>query len=177
MEEAGHLTSDKVDDDDGTTAQSVWRFARASRTHVVVDAAASFDLMQDVFLEARQRIFLIGWDFDSRRRLGRGRRWWNLPRKGRFPARLGAFFVWLVHRDPDLQIRLLKWNFGALKFIFRGTMILDLVRWLLNPSIDFSAYRACWSSRAKVSSSGRSRSMSCSRRRAGMWAIDRPWLA
>ena len=54
--------------------RSVWRYARASRAHVVVDAAAYFELMQDAFLQARQRIFLIGWDFDSRIRLARGRR-------------------------------------------------------------------------------------------------------
>ncbi|MCK9543813.1 MAG: phospholipase D-like domain-containing protein [Novosphingobium sp.] len=126
-----------VDDSDRAVLRSVWRFARADRAHVVVDAAAYFDLMQDVMLEARQRIFLIGWDFDSRIRLGRGRRWWNLPRRSRFPARLGAFFVWLVKRRAGLKILLLKWNFGALKFIFRGTMIVDLARWLFNPSIDF----------------------------------------
>ena len=60
---------------------SVWRYARASRAHVVVDAAAYFELMQEAMLNARQRIFLISWDFDSRIRLGEGRRWWNLPRR------------------------------------------------------------------------------------------------
>jgi phosphatidylserine/phosphatidylglycerophosphate/cardiolipin synthase-like enzyme len=118
-------------------SRSVWRYARATRAHVVIDAAAYFELMQDAFLEARQRIFLIGWDFDSRIRLGRGRRWWNLPRKRNAPARLGAFFIWLVKRREDLEIRLLKWNFGALKFIFRGSMIIDLTRWLLHRQIDF----------------------------------------
>lgn len=126
------------DDDPGNcVSPSVWRFAKAERAHVVVDAAAYFELIQDAMLKARQRIFLIGWDFDSRIRLGRGRRWWNLPRRSRFPARLGAFFIWLVRTRPGLEIRILKWNFGALKFIFRGTMILDLVRWLMNRSIDF----------------------------------------
>jgi len=116
---------------------SVWRFAKASRAHLVVDAAAYFELMQDAMLAARQRIFLIGWDFDSRIRLGGGRRWWNLPRPSRYPARLGAFIVWLVDRAPRLEVRLLKWNLGAMKFILRGTMIVDLFRWWMNPSIDF----------------------------------------
>jgi phosphatidylserine/phosphatidylglycerophosphate/cardiolipin synthase-like enzyme len=116
---------------------SVWHYARATRAHVVVDAAAYFELMQEAMLAARQRIFLIGWDFDSRIRLGNGRRWWNMPRRSHFPARIGAFFVWLAHRNPSLQIRLLKWNFGALKFVFRGTMIVDLFRWLTTQGIDF----------------------------------------
>ena len=123
--------------DEQAESPSVWRYAKASRAHVVVDAAAYFELMQDSMLEARQRIFMIGWDFDSRIRLGGGRRWWNLPRRNRFPARLGAFIVWLVNRRSELEVRLLKWNLGALKFLLRGTMIVDLARWLVNRSIDF----------------------------------------
>lgn len=125
------------DDGDLGVSPSVWRYARASRAHVVVDAAAYFELMQDAMLAAQQRILLVGWDFDTRIRLGEGRRWWNLPRKSKFPARLGAFVVWLVKRRPALVVRVLKWNFGALKFVFRGTMVVDLYRWWRQDQIDF----------------------------------------
>ncbi|MBC2663144.1 phospholipase [Novosphingobium flavum] len=114
-----------------------WRFARASRAHVVVDAADFFLLMQQAMLRARRRIMLIGWDFDTRVRLGPGRRWWNRPNRRRYPARLGAFVIWLANRTPGLEVRVLKWNFGALKFLFRGSMILDLLRWFWHPAIDF----------------------------------------
>lgn len=124
-------------EDERSESASVWRYVKASRAHVVVDAAAYFELMHDAMLAARQRILLVGWDFDSRIRLAGGRRWWNLPRKDRFPARLGALMVWLVRRRPELQVRVLKWNFGALKFVFRGSMILDMIRWLFQPGIDF----------------------------------------
>lgn len=116
---------------------SVWRFARASRAHVVIDADAYFDLMQQAMLGARQRIMLIGWDFDTRVRFGVGRRWWNGPSRKTFPARLGAFVVWLCNRNRALQVRVLKWNFGALKFVLRGSMIIDLLRWFRHPQIDF----------------------------------------
>ncbi len=125
------------DDGDSGVSPSVWRYARASRAHVVIDAAAYFEVMQDAMLTARQLIMLVGWDFDTRIRLGSGRRWWNLPRRSKFPARLGAFVVWLVKRRPGLQVRVLKWNFGALKFVFRGTMIVDLYRWWRQDQIDF----------------------------------------
>lgn len=118
---------------DGAT----WRYAMASRAHVIVDAAAYFSVMQQAMMSARQRILLIGWDFDTRVRLGPGRRWWNRPDKRRPPARLGWFVVWLANRTKGLQVRVLKWNFGALRFIFRGSMVLDLIRWWLHPSIDF----------------------------------------
>jgi len=116
---------------------SVWRFAHASRAHVVIDAAAYFAWMQEAMLRAQQRIMLIGWDFDTRVRLGPGRRWWNRPTRKRHPARLGALVVWLANRHPALQVRVLKWNFGALKFVFRGTMVFDLFRWFRHPQIDF----------------------------------------
>lgn len=126
-----------MDDETDGRRPSVWRFAKATRAHVVVDAAAYFELMHEAMLKARQRMMLIGWDFDSRIRLARGRRWWNLPRRDRFPARLGAFMVWLVRRNPQLEVKLLKWNFGALKYLLRGTMILDILRWAANRRIDF----------------------------------------
>lgn len=125
------------DDGDQGVSPSVWRFAKATRAHVVIDAADYFNLMQDALLAARQQVLMIGWDFDTRIRLGDGRRWWNLRRKGRHPARLGALVVWLVRQHKKLQVRVLKWNFGALKFVLRGTMIVDLYRWWRQPRIDF----------------------------------------
>ncbi|HEX4847688.1 MAG TPA: phospholipase D-like domain-containing protein [Novosphingobium sp.] len=122
---------------DPAPSPSVWRFARASRAHVVIDAAAYFAHMQQAMLAARQRIHMIGWDFDTRVRLGPGRKIYNLPDRDVQPARLGPFVLWLVRRTKGLQVRVLKWNFGALKFIFRGSMILDLIRWFLSPAIDF----------------------------------------
>ena len=114
-----------------------WRFAQASRAHIVIDAADYYALMQQAMLGAQQRIHMIGWDFDTRMRLGDGRKFWNLPRKSVYPARLGPFVIWLCDRTPGLQVRVLKWNFGAIKYLFRGSMILDLFRWMLHPSIDF----------------------------------------
>lgn len=116
---------------------SVWRYAMAKRASVVIDAADYFDAMREAMLDARQRIFLIGWDFDSRVLLSSGRRWWQRGRKERFPARLGSFIPWLVQRNENLEILLLKWNFSLVRSLFRGTMIIDLIRWFLRKRIDF----------------------------------------
>jgi phosphatidylserine/phosphatidylglycerophosphate/cardiolipin synthase-like enzyme len=128
---------DGAEREEEPASKSVWRYAKARRAHVVIDADAYFELIQEAMLKARQRVFLISWDFDSRIRLSSGRRWWNLPRRDRFPARLGAFMVWLTVRRPGLQIRLLEWNFGALKFLLRGTMIFDMLRFFFHRAIDF----------------------------------------
>lgn len=117
--------------------RSVWRYAMARRAHVVIDAADYFDHMRDAMCQARQRVFMIGWDFDTRILLSTGRRWWSVGKRRKYPARLGSFVLWLAHRQPELEIRLLKWNVALIKSIFRGTMVVDLIRWGLSRSIDF----------------------------------------
>ncbi len=115
---------------DEGNARSVWRYARASRAHVVIDAAEYFDIARDAMCAARESVFLIGWDFDTRILFDGGRRGWRVVgNRRRFPARLGTFFVWLVKRSRRMHVHVLVWNFGALKFITRGSMIADLLRW------------------------------------------------
>ena len=115
----------------------VWRFAHADKARVIVDAADYFTVMQDVMMRAQKRIFLIGWDFDTRIALGRGRRWWQFLPRSRPPRRLGRFIVWLANRNPELEIYVLKWNFGAVKMFFRGSMLADMWRWYKHKRIHF----------------------------------------
>lgn len=127
----------RLDHDDLSQGPGVWRYAMASRAHVVIDAAPYYALMQEAMTSARERIMLVGWDFDTRISLGEGRRWWHLKRRNRPPRRLGDFIVWLVHRTPSLQICILKWRFTVLAFLLRGPMLLDIFRWYITRQIDF----------------------------------------
>lgn len=115
----------------------VWRFERATRASVIVDADDYFSVMHAAMLEARHRILLIGWDFDTRIHLGEGRRWYERPWKSGHPARLGSFIAWLVRHRKTLEVRILKWSFGVFKFTFRGSMWWDLLRWARHRRIDF----------------------------------------
>src|SRR5690606_10909854 len=121
---------------DRSVEPGVWRFAMARRAHVIVDAEAYFDLMQQAMLKARQRILLIGWDFDTRIHLTHGRRWWQKAWNRKYPSRLGDFIPWLSRHRPGLEIRILKWGIGALELLTRGSMMLDLLRWLPRKRID-----------------------------------------
>ena len=112
-------------------SDTIWRTAQSTRAHVVVDAADYFDLVQSAMLNAQQRIMLIGWDFDTRIRLVAERK-----KSGGPPRRLGEFILWLADRNPDLEIKLLKWNFGALKLLGRGSTMLDVARWAMHPRIE-----------------------------------------
>jgi phosphatidylserine/phosphatidylglycerophosphate/cardiolipin synthase-like enzyme len=123
--------------DDSSVEPGVWRYAPATRASVIVDAADYFALMQQAMLKARRRVLLIGWDFDTRIHLAQGRRWWQRPWKREYPVRLGSFILWLARHRRDLDIRILKWSFGSLKFLGRGAMMLDLARWWPHKRIDF----------------------------------------
>ena len=122
--------------DDGESP-SVWRYAKVERASVLIDAADYFAAMQAAMLKARHRIFLIGWDFDTRIHLADGRRWWQRSYRKTYPARLGSFIGWLVRHRPTIEIRILKWSFGVFKFVVRGSMWWDLVRWARHRRIDF----------------------------------------
>jgi phosphatidylserine/phosphatidylglycerophosphate/cardiolipin synthase-like enzyme len=116
--------------DDSSVEPGVWRYAMASRVRVIIDAEAYFDLMQQAMLKARQRVLLIGWDFDTRIHLTHGRRWWQKGWKREFPSRLGSFIPWLVRHRKGLDFRILKWGVGAIEIAGRGSMMADLLRWL-----------------------------------------------
>ena len=122
---------------DDSIEPGVWRYARADRATVIIDGADYFSVMQAVMLEAKYRIFLIGWDFDTRIHLGEGRRWYERGWKSSFPSRLGSFIAWLARHRPTLEIRLLKWSFGIFKWPMRGSMWWDLARWTPHRRIDF----------------------------------------
>jgi phosphatidylserine/phosphatidylglycerophosphate/cardiolipin synthase-like enzyme len=117
--------------------EGVWRYAMAERASVIVDAADYFLLMQEAMLKAKQRVFLIGWDFDTRIHLTRGRRWWQRPYRSGYPSRLGSFISWLVRHRPGLDVRILKWSVSVLQFAFRGSMLLDVLRWARHKRITF----------------------------------------
>lgn len=123
--------------DRGGDDRGVWRFAHAERASVIVDAADYFVHMQEAMLKARRRIFLIGWDFDTRIHLTHGRRWWQRPFKRTHPSRLGSFVGWLVRHRRELDVRILKWSVSYVQFLLRSSMTWDIIRWARHKRITF----------------------------------------
>lgn len=123
--------------DDESEEPGVWRYARVDRASVIVDAADYFALMQQAMLKARRRIMLVGWDFDTRIHLALGRRWFSRVLRRQYPRRLGSFLMWLARHRKGLEIRVLKWSFGVLKFMLRGYMLVDIARMATHRGITF----------------------------------------
>lgn len=109
--------------------RNCWRTARAERFSLIIDADAYFNAARAAMLNARHSILLIGWDFDARIRFGRPAG----PDEG--PEKLGDFILWLAKRTPSLRIRLLRWDTGAFKALFRGDTLWSVLRWKAHPRI------------------------------------------
>ncbi|AKM07160.1 phospholipase D-like domain-containing protein [Pelagerythrobacter marensis] len=134
---AGDAGASEPEFDDEPEEPGVWRYARVERASVIVDAADYFALMQQAMLKARHRIFLVGWDFDTRIHLALGRRWFHRILRRKYPRRLGSFLMWLARHRQGLEIRVLKWSLGLFQFIMRGYMLVDLARMASHEGITF----------------------------------------
>jgi phosphatidylserine/phosphatidylglycerophosphate/cardiolipin synthase-like enzyme len=125
------------DVDERGEALSGLRYELAHRAHVIIDADDYFGNIRESMQKAEHRLFLIGWDFDTRITLFRAENLRNLEPQDEESMRLGSFIAWLAKRRPEMEIRILKWNFAFFKFLFRGSMLLDLARWWMIRNIDF----------------------------------------
>ncbi|MCE6961858.1 phospholipase D-like domain-containing protein [Cereibacter sphaeroides] len=111
--------------------ETCWRLERAERMAVIIDAADYFALVKQAILGARHSVMLIAWDFDARIRLDP-----SAPR-GKAPDRLGRFLNWVVSSRPDLEIRVLKWDLGAVKALGRGMTPLFVLDWITDARMHF----------------------------------------
>ncbi|MEO9463208.1 MAG: phospholipase D-like domain-containing protein [Marinomonas sp.] len=115
----------------------VWRYDHADKLTVLVDAEEYFLQIQSAMLKAEQEILLLGWDFDTRIHLARGRRWYQRPFNRGYPSRLGSFLLWLPRKRKGLDIKLLVWGYSFLQFLTRGSMGLDMLRMAAKRQIQF----------------------------------------
>ncbi len=110
--------------------RNCWRIERAGRASLIVDADDYFRLARQAMLWAKSQIIMIGWDFDTRIPLARGE-------GDEAPTELGAFISWLPKKTPGLQIYILKWDFGAVALLGRGTTAFRIARWAASENIHF----------------------------------------
>lgn len=110
--------------------ENAWRVEHAERVAMIVDAEDYFRAARDAMLKAKHQILLIGWDFDARIRLAE-----PSDEAPDAPEQVGPFITWLVRRNPQLQVHLLRWDVGALKTYLRPRTLATTLRWMLHPRI------------------------------------------
>lgn len=114
--------------------RNCWRIEACDRASVLVDAAEYYHLAGEAMQSARQRILIIGWEFDTRIRLEPGRAGGGQT--------LGEFILALARAMPARRISILKWGFGALKQLLRPSALWMLWRWHCTRAIAFRFDRA-----------------------------------
>lgn len=110
--------------------EDCWRIARAAKASVIIDADQYFRHARAAMLKAKRRIMLIGWDFDAGISLLR-----EEEADDGAPVIIGDFISWLVERNPDLHIFLLRWDMGALKSMVQPSNLFTTVKWMAHKRI------------------------------------------
>ena len=72
--------------------RNCWRIARAEQATVIVDAADYYHHIREAMCAAERRIFIVGWDFDTRIAL-------EPDERGKGES-LGRFFLRLAREIP-----------------------------------------------------------------------------
>jgi phospholipase D1/2 len=85
-----------------------WRIDRADRFSCVQDAADYFRLVRHAFLQARDTIFILGWDIQSTLDLVPG------GASDGAPTRLDELLKWVTRRRPQLTCHVLTWDYAEL---------------------------------------------------------------
>ena len=94
--------------------RTCWKVAHADRFAFIVDAADYFRAVKRAVIAAKRQVLMIGWDFDTRIELERGRK----TIEG--PNRLGEFLDWMLENRPEVDLKILKWNLGITESLKRG---------------------------------------------------------
>jgi len=85
--------------------RNLWRSAKADRMAFLIDGEEYFLRLEEVLPQARQSIFIIGWDFNPDIRLR--------PREPD-SITLGDLLRKCVDENPQLELRILVWGMGPI---------------------------------------------------------------
>jgi len=122
-----HAITDSCD----SLESAVWRVVRAPRAKLLVDGANYYGALRETMKRARHRITIIGWDIDSRTPLAADP---DDPGDD-LPLQLGAFLGALAARRPEIEIRLLLWDYALLFALEREPLPRLQLGWTSPPQI------------------------------------------
>lgn len=82
-----------------------WKVSVARRATLLIDGEEYFVALRKALLQARHRILIAGWDFDSRVQLSAA------GPDDTAPTRLGELLGYLVRTRPGLEIHVMRWSY------------------------------------------------------------------
>lgn len=111
--------------------RNCWRIEPARRLAFLIDGQAYFSAVRAAIAQARQSIFILGWDIDSRMRL--------VPEGANdgFPEPLGEFLDAVVARGRGIKAHVLSWDFAMLFALEREWMTTYKMDWRTHRHLRF----------------------------------------
>ncbi len=94
-----------------------WRTASADQAAFLIDGEVYFRAFRDVAVQAKQSIYIAGWDLDTQVELVRGGQ-----EASPWPSKLGEFLAALLRRKRRLKIYVLNWDFAMIYALEREWM-------------------------------------------------------
>ncbi len=107
------------------------QLATAHRAAFVIDGQAYFRALHESFRQARQTIFIVGWDLHSDLHLIRD------GKSGQYPSRLGQLLDRLVAEQKTLHVYLLSWDFAMIYALEREFFPRYKLKWRTHRRIHF----------------------------------------
>jgi phospholipase D1/2 len=109
-----------------------WRVERAKRFYCIQDAADYFRLVRNAILQARDTVFIVGWDIQATIDLVPG------GAQDGAPTRLNELLKWVVRRRPRLRCYVLIWDYAALYALERDPFARWRLGWRMPRQVRFS---------------------------------------
>ena len=113
--------------------RNVWRVANSQRAAMLVDGADYFAAIRSAMIKAERSIMIAGWDIHSQARLVGP----SGEAEDGYPAPFAEFLTALVARRPQLQVRILLWDFSLLYAAERDPFPTMTLRWNTPHNIRF----------------------------------------
>ncbi len=123
---------------------NVWRVARSERAAMLVDGADYFAAIRSAMIKAQRSIMIAGWDIHSQTKLVGP----SCTADDGYPERFAEFLTALVTKRPELQVRILLWDFSVLYAAERDPFPTMTLRWNTPHNIRF-----CLDDRVPIGSS------------------------
>jgi phospholipase D1/2 len=112
--------------------RNCWRIATADRAAFLIDGDAYFAAFRHAVSRARHTVVIVGWDIDSRVRLGR------VPHDPtELPDTLLPFLNAVLERRPELRVYALAWDFSVIFTLERETLPSYRFAWNAHPRLSF----------------------------------------
>jgi phospholipase D1/2 len=109
--------------------ENCWRIAHTKRAAFLIDVDAYFSAFRQAVSQARDTVFILGWDIDSRVRLN--------PGSDEPPVLLLPFLNDVLARRPELRVFALAWDFSVIFTLERELLPAFRFAWNAHPRLSF----------------------------------------